>query len=104
MAMAFVYFEKLALRGKLDKENRKLCAGACILLAAKIGSDLKRFEVKQLIDVSIHVTVWADLLLHCEELYCTLLLMFFSSCSGNGFVFLEARGTFEAEQERVVGV
>ncbi|XP_048121831.1 CDK5 and ABL1 enzyme substrate 1 [Alosa alosa] len=50
VAMAFVYFEKLALRGKLDKENRKLCAGACILLAAKIGSDLKTFEVKQLID------------------------------------------------------
>ncbi|XP_062376886.1 CDK5 and ABL1 enzyme substrate 1-like [Sardina pilchardus] len=50
VAMVFVYFEKLALRGKLDKENRKLCAGACILLAAKIGSDLKRFEVKQLID------------------------------------------------------
>lgn len=104
--MAFVYFEKLALRGKLDKENRKLCAGACILLAAKIGSDLKRFEVKQLIDVSIHVTVWAGLLLHCEVLYCTLFLMFFffPSCDGNGFVFLEARGTFEAEQEGIVGI
>ncbi|KAL2085649.1 hypothetical protein ACEWY4_018969 [Coilia grayii] len=50
VAMALVYFEKLALRGKLDKQNRKLCAGACILLAAKIGSDVKRFEVKQLID------------------------------------------------------
>lgn len=52
MAMAFVYFEKLALRGKLNKQNRKLCAGACVLLAAKIGSDLKKHEVKHLIDVS----------------------------------------------------
>ncbi|KAG7488815.1 hypothetical protein MATL_G00038390 [Megalops atlanticus] len=50
VAMAFVYFEKLALRGKLNKQNRKLCAGACILLAAKIGSDLKKHEVKHLID------------------------------------------------------
>ncbi|XP_041752369.2 CDK5 and ABL1 enzyme substrate 1-like isoform X2 [Coregonus clupeaformis] len=50
VAMAFVYFEKLVLQGKLNKQNRKLCAGACILLAAKIGGDLKKHEVKQLID------------------------------------------------------
>nr|XP_033789790.1 CDK5 and ABL1 enzyme substrate 1 [Geotrypetes seraphini] len=50
VAMAFVYFEKLALKGKLNKHNRKLCAGACILLAAKIGSDLRKHEVKHLID------------------------------------------------------
>ncbi|KAM6455164.1 CDK5 and ABL1 enzyme substrate 1 isoform 2-T2 [Liasis olivaceus] len=50
VAMAFVYFEKLALKGKLNKQNRKLCAGACILLAAKIGSDIKKHEVKHLID------------------------------------------------------
>lgn len=52
MAMAFVYFEKLVLQGKLNKQNRKLCAGACVLLAAKIGGDLKKHEVKLLIDVS----------------------------------------------------
>lgn len=54
VAMAFVYFEKLALKGKLNKQNRKLCAGACVLLAAKIGSDLRKHEVKHLIDVGIH--------------------------------------------------
>jgi len=52
VAMAFVYFEKLVLQGKLNKQNRKLCAGACLLLAAKIGGDLKKHEVKLLIDVS----------------------------------------------------
>lgn len=52
VAMAFVYFEKLVLQGKLNKQNRKLCAGACVLLAAKIGGDLKKHEVKLLIDVS----------------------------------------------------
>lgn len=52
VSMAYVYFEKLVLQGKLNKQNRKLCAGACVLLAAKISSDLRRGEVKQLIDVS----------------------------------------------------
>ncbi|XP_063075413.1 CDK5 and ABL1 enzyme substrate 1 isoform X2 [Engraulis encrasicolus] len=50
VAMAFVYFEKLVLQGKLNKQNRKLCAGACVLLAAKIGGDLKKHDVKLLID------------------------------------------------------
>lgn len=51
-AMAFVYFEKLALQGRLHKQNRKLVAAASVLLAAKISSDLKKADVKQLIDVS----------------------------------------------------
>lgn len=54
VSMAYVYFEKLVLQGKLNKQNRKLCAGACVLLAAKISSDLRKNEVKQLIDVSVH--------------------------------------------------
>ncbi|KAG8513299.1 CDK5 and ABL1 enzyme substrate 2, partial [Galemys pyrenaicus] len=50
VSLAFVYFEKLVLQGKLNKQNRKLCAGACVLLAAKVSGDLRRSEVKQLID------------------------------------------------------
>ncbi|XP_036389427.1 CDK5 and ABL1 enzyme substrate 2 [Megalops cyprinoides] len=50
MAMAFVYFEKLVLQGRLNKHNRKLVSAACVLLAAKISSDLKKQEVKLLID------------------------------------------------------
>ncbi|XP_071763741.1 CDK5 and ABL1 enzyme substrate 2 [Centroberyx gerrardi] len=50
IAMAFVYFEKLVLQGRLNKHNRKLVSAACILLAAKISSDLKKQEVKHLID------------------------------------------------------
>ncbi|CAG5927858.1 unnamed protein product [Menidia menidia] len=50
IAMSFVYFEKLVLQGRLNKQNRKLVSAACILLAAKISSDLKKQEVKHLID------------------------------------------------------
>ncbi|XP_061529530.1 CDK5 and ABL1 enzyme substrate 2-like [Phycodurus eques] len=50
VAMAFVYFEKLVLQGRLNKQNRKLVSAACILLAAKISSDLRKQEVKHLID------------------------------------------------------
>ncbi|KAL2104203.1 hypothetical protein ACEWY4_001071 [Coilia grayii] len=50
VAMAYVYFEKLVLQGRLNKHNRKLVSAACVLLAAKISSDLKKHEVKQLID------------------------------------------------------
>lgn len=50
IAMAFVYFEKLVLQGRLNKHNRKLVSAACLLLAAKISSDLKKQEVKHLID------------------------------------------------------
>ncbi|KAI5612397.1 CDK5 and ABL1 enzyme substrate 2 isoform X1 [Silurus asotus] len=50
IAMAFAYFEKLVLQGRLNKQNRKLVATACLLLAAKISSDFKKQEVKQLID------------------------------------------------------
>ncbi|XP_043946344.1 CDK5 and ABL1 enzyme substrate 2 [Protopterus annectens] len=50
VAVAYVYFEKLILQGKVNKQNRKLCAAACMLLAAKIGSDLKKQGVKNLID------------------------------------------------------
>ena len=53
VAMAFVYFEKLVLQGRLNKQNRKLVSAACVLLAAKISSDMKKQEVKVLIDVSL---------------------------------------------------
>ncbi|KAK3546845.1 hypothetical protein QTP86_003056 [Hemibagrus guttatus] len=50
IAMAYVYFEKLVLQGRLNKPNRKLVSAVCVLLAAKISSDLKKLEVRQLID------------------------------------------------------
>ncbi|XP_069809877.1 CDK5 and ABL1 enzyme substrate 2 isoform X2 [Dendropsophus ebraccatus] len=50
VAMSYVYFEKLVLQGKVNKQNRKLCAGASVLLAAKISSDFKKPEMKHLLD------------------------------------------------------
>uniref|UniRef100_A0A1I8GF42 Cyclin N-terminal domain-containing protein n=1 Tax=Macrostomum lignano TaxID=282301 RepID=A0A1I8GF42_9PLAT len=49
LAQSFVFFEKLALKGLINKANRKCCCAASLVLSAKLN-DVKGAELNNLFD------------------------------------------------------
>ncbi|XP_071486975.1 CDK5 and ABL1 enzyme substrate 2-like [Diadema antillarum] len=81
LAASYVYYEKLVIHRKINKENRKSCAGTCLLLAAKLndvkGTDLQtvfkeiestfRESRKTLIAFEFPILVALEFSLHVPE-------------------------------------
>jgi len=85
VALAWVYFEKLVLGDVVRKHNRKLLAGACLVLAFKFNQETDRSSVRRLAtcirkldrkdqlnlaalnDAELKVFVWLKFYLHINQ-------------------------------------
>ena len=79
LSLSYVFYETLVLKSAVNKVNRKVCAGACLILAAKLN-DVKGTALSGLIDVRniwghwVSITIWFLLLIILMPMYIFFIL------------------------------
>ena len=63
LSLSYVFYETLVLKSAVNKVNRKVCAGACLILAAKLN-DVKGTALSGLIDVRNIWGYWTSITIH----------------------------------------
>lgn len=82
VAYAYTYFEKVVLMGKVNKTNRRIIAGVCLLLAVKFCTDAKKQELRTLIEkiMDLFRISSRELLLHEFPVLLTLQFSLVTPC------------------------
>lgn len=93
LSKSFVYFEKLALAGLVVKQNRRLVAAACLLLACKANDDQTKIFTRLMEEYEEKLGIIRQEIVEAE----------FPILIALGFDLLISQREFQPHLERILG-